>query len=68
MTQKPSVSKTIRSLKKLGLTITGVEMAPDGGFRVLTSNDNTGADASEQAWDRYRARKAYRTSQGDEAA
>jgi hypothetical protein len=66
--QKPSVSKMVRAIQKLGLTVTGVEVAPDGTVKVLTSNDNTGADASDQAWDRYRARKADRTSQGDEAA
>jgi len=65
---RPSVSKTVRSLQKLGLKITGVEMAPDGSFRVLTSNDNEGGDAVDDAWNEYNARKAHRTAQGDKAA
>lgn len=66
--QKPSISKTVRSLQKLGLKVTSIEMAPDGSFRVLTSNDNEGGDAADKAWDDYSARKAHRTAQGNKAA
>ena len=67
--QKPSVSKMVRALQKLGLTVTGVEVAPDGSVKVLTQAANESADDElEQARDRRRARKAGRTSQGHEAA
>lgn len=67
--QKPSVSKMVRALQKLGLTVTGVEVAPDGSVKVLTQAANESADDElEQARERRRARKAGRTSQGHEAA
>lgn len=66
---KPSVSKMVRALQKLGLTVTGVEVAPDGTVKVLTQAANESADDElEKARDRRRARKAGRTAQGDEAA
>ncbi len=69
MSNRPSVSKTVRAVQKLGLKVTGVEVAPDGSIRVLTANDNEGADDDlEKARERRRARKAGRTAQGDEAA
>lgn len=63
MSAKPSVSKMIRTAQKMGLRVTEIAVAPDGSIRLLTSNDNEGADAAETAWDQYRARKAQRTSQ-----
>ncbi len=67
--QRPSVSKMVRSIQKLGLVVTGVEVAPDGTVKVLTQAANESADDElEQARDRRRARKAGRTAQGHEAA
>lgn len=68
MTNRPSVSKTVRMLQRAGLKIREVQMAPDGSFRVLTDNDNEGGDAADKAWDEYSARKAHRTAQGNKAA
>lgn len=68
-TQRTSVSKMVRSLQKCGLTVTGVEVAPDGTVKVLTQAANESADDElERARERRRARKAGRTAQGDEAA
>ena len=68
-TQRTSISKTVRSLQKCGLTVTGVEVAPDGTVKVLTQAANESADDElEQARERRRARKAGRTAQGHEAA
>uniref|UniRef100_A0A6H1ZCS6 Uncharacterized protein n=1 Tax=viral metagenome TaxID=1070528 RepID=A0A6H1ZCS6_9ZZZZ len=68
-TPRTSVSKTVRALQKLGLNVTGVEVAPDGTVKVLTQAANESADDElERARDRRRARKAGRTAQGDEAA
>lgn len=65
---RPSVSKTVRMLQRAGLKIREVQMAPDGGFRVLTDNDNEGGTSADEAWDQYSARKANRAAQGDKAA
>ena len=66
---RPSVSKTIKAVRALGLSITGVEVSPDGTIRVLTAAANEGADDDlHKARERRRARKADRSAQGDEAA
>ncbi|URI15930.1 hypothetical protein [Brevundimonas albigilva] len=64
MSARPSISKMIRTVQKLGLKVTEIAVAPDGSIRLLTSNDNEGADAAGTAWNQYRARKAQRTTQG----
>jgi hypothetical protein len=46
----------IRAVKKLGLTVTGVEMTPDGKPRVLTGEPA----ATMNALDRWRAERAQR--------
>lgn len=59
----PSVSKTVRSLQRLGLKVTEVCIGPDGAVRVLTANDDS-VDDSLAAMRRDRhARKAGRLAQ-----
>lgn len=66
---RPSVSKTVKAVRALGLSITGVEVSPDGTIRVLTAAANESADDDlQRARERRRARKADRAAQGDEAA
>lgn len=69
MSAAVSISRTVRTLQKAGLTVTGIEVSPDGSMRFLTAAANVSADDElEQARERRRARKAGRTSQGHQAA
>jgi len=64
-----TIHKTVKTLQRAGLTVTGVTVHPDGGFEVLTAAPQVEADDElQQARDRRRARKAVRSSQGDQAA
>lgn len=61
--RRPTIQRTIKNLKALGLSISSVEILPDGGFRVLT---NEGSETVDAAFDRLeadrRARKAARAA------
>lgn len=64
-----TIHKTVKTLQKAGLVVTGVTVRPDGGFEVLTTGPQVEADDElEQARKRRNARKAVRPSQGDQAA
>lgn len=63
MCHQPSISKAIRGVQGLGLTITGAEIGPDGTIRVLTGAHASGSDSElEAARERRRARKIDRTA------
>jgi hypothetical protein len=63
LSRRPSISKAVREIRKHGLTITGVEVAPDGTIRVLTgATVSDGVDDLELARARRRARKADGTA------
>lgn len=63
MTNRPSVSKTVKAVQALGLAVSGVEVMPDGTIRVLTGAANMNADDElQQARERRRARKTDRAA------
>lgn len=58
-----SVSKAVRSVQRVGLAVTGVEIMPDGTVRILTSPPAvTVDDELERARERRRARKIDRAA------
>ena len=60
---RPSVSKTVKAVQKLGFAVTGVEVSPDGTIRVLTAPANSNADDElDAARERRRARKVDRAA------
>ena len=59
-----SISKTVKAVKGAGLSVVGVEIAPDGTVRVLTATANESAhDDLEAMREARRARKAERLAQ-----
>lgn len=61
---RPSVAKHVRALQKLGLSVSSVEISPDGTVRVLTASANESADDGLEAMrEARRARKAGRLAQ-----
>lgn len=63
MTNRPSVSKAVKAVQKLGLSVVEVEVSPDGTIRVLTAPANSNADDElEAARERRRARKVDRAA------
>lgn len=51
------LARTIRDLKALGLSVSSVEILPDGGFKVLT---NGGAETADAAFERLEAERLAR--------
>lgn len=48
---KPRVAKAIQTVKGLGLTVSGIELAPDNTIRVLTTPETQSqADAELDRW------------------
>jgi len=60
---RPSVSKAVKAIQALGLSVVEVVVAPDGTVRVLTAPANMNADDElEAARERRRARKVDRAA------
>ena len=60
---RPSVSKAVKAVQRLGLSVVEVEVSPDGTIRVLTAPANGNADDElEAARERRRARKVDRAA------
>ncbi len=60
---RPSVSKAVKAIQTLGLSVVEVVVAPDGTVRVLTAPANMNADDElEAARERRRARKVDRAA------
>ncbi|SDK62518.1 hypothetical protein [Paracoccus chinensis] len=51
----PNVRKMVKLVQEMGLTVAGVDVFPDGGFRVLTAQEKQdAADAALDGWLRSR--------------
>lgn len=49
----PNVRKMVKLVQEMGLTVAGVDVFADGGFRVLTAQEKQdAADAALDAWAR----------------
>lgn len=60
---RPTLAKDLRVAQAAGLTVTGIERLPDGGWRLLTSGGAmTADDELSRARDRRRARHADRAA------
>ena len=57
--KKADIDRAIKAVRDVGLTIHGLEIYPDGGFRVLT-NGNGGAAADPDSLEAWRAKRAGR--------
>lgn len=63
MSQRTSITRTIKSLKAVGLSVTSVQISPDGTIQVLTAPHQEGPqDELEAMRERRRARKADRAA------
>jgi len=62
---RASITKTVRGLQRLGLSVCEVVVTPDGTVRVLTAPANEGVDDELEAMrEARRARSPNRTAQG----